>query len=103
MDWEKIRSACEQKTTSEKSKFCSNTIFSIYFKNRAKKFHTAKPLAFSLYFLFWRDQNHYSNLTSKIMKICETILNNIAERIPETTRRRKLPILENKQLEQLEP
>ena len=31
--------ACEQKTTSEKANFCSN---------RAKKFHAAKPLAFSL-------------------------------------------------------
>ena len=32
--------ACEQKTTSEKAKFCSNTVFSLYFKFRAKKFHT---------------------------------------------------------------
>ena len=39
-----------------------------------KKFHAAKPLAFSLHFLFRRDQNHYSNLTSKIMKMCEQIL-----------------------------
>ena len=39
-----------------------------------KKFHAAKPLAFSLHFLFQRDQNHYSNLTSKIMKMCEQIL-----------------------------
>ena len=65
--------ACEQKTTSEKANFCSNTIFSLYFKIRAKKFHAAKPLAFSLHFLFRRDQNHYSNLTSKIMKMCEQI------------------------------
>ena len=27
-----------------------------------------------LHFLFWRDQNHYSNLTSKIMKMCGQIL-----------------------------
>ena len=61
--------ACEQKATSEKAKFCSNTVFSLYFKFRAKKFHAAKPpLAFSLHFLYRRDQNHYSNLTSKIMK-----------------------------------
>ena len=66
--------ACEQKTTSEKANFCSNTVFSLYFKFRAKKFHAAKPLAFSLHFLFRRDQNHYSNLTSKIMKMCEQIL-----------------------------
>ena len=66
--------ACEQKTTSEKPNFCSNTVFSLYFKFRAKKIHAAKPLAFSLHFLFRRDQNHYSNLTSKIMKMCEQIL-----------------------------
>ena len=66
--------ACEQKTTTEKPNFCSNTIFSLYFKIRAKKIHAAKPLAFSLHFLFRRDQNHYSNLTSKIMKMCEQIL-----------------------------
>ena len=66
--------ACEQKITTDKANFCSNTIFSLYFKIRAKNFHAAKPLAFSLHFLFRRDQNHYSNLTSKIMKICEQIL-----------------------------
>ena len=66
--------ACEQKFTSEKANFCSNTIFSLYFKFRAKKFDATKPLAFSLHFLFRRDQNHCSNLTSKIMKICEQIL-----------------------------
>ena len=66
--------ACEQKTTSEKANFCSNPVFSLYFKFRAKKFHAAKPLAFSLHFLFRRDQNHYSNMTSKIMKMCEQIL-----------------------------
>ena len=66
--------ACEQKTTSEKAKFCSNPVFSLYLKFRAKKFHAAKPLAFSLHFLFRRDQNHYSNLTSKIMKMCEQIV-----------------------------
>ena len=66
--------ACEQKTTSKKANFCSKTIFSLYFKFRAKKFYAAKPLAFSLHFLFRRDQNHYSNLTSKIMKMCEQIL-----------------------------
>ena len=83
MDWDnhleknpiqKIEKAvCEQKTTIEKSNFCSNTVFSLYFKIRAKKFHAAKPLAFSLHFLFGRDQNHHSNLTSKIMKMCEQI------------------------------
>ena len=88
--------ACEQKTTSEKANFCSNTVFSLYFKIRAKKFHFAKPLTFSLHFLFRRDQNHYSNLSSKIIKMCEQILRSkkrLAGRIPETTRRRKMPIL----------
>ena len=40
--------ACE-KTTSEKANFCSNTVFSLYIKLRAKNFHAAKPLAFSLH------------------------------------------------------
>ena len=73
-----------------KANFCSNTLFALYFKFRAKKFHAANPLAFSLHFLFRRDQNHYSNLISKIMKMCEQILKkNIAGRIPETTRSEK--------------
>ena len=65
--------ACEQKTTKE-IEFLFNTVFSLYFKLRAKKFYATKPLAFLLHFLFRRDQNHYSNLTSKIIKICEQIL-----------------------------
>ena len=65
--------ACEQKITSEKANFCSNTIFSLYFERRAKKFYTAKLLAFSLHFLFRRDQNQYLNSTSEIMKMCEQI------------------------------
>ena len=39
--------ACEQKTTSEKANFCSNPVFSLYFKFRAKKFQAAKPLLFA--------------------------------------------------------
>ena len=61
--------ACEQKTSSEKANFCSNTVFSLYLQ----KIHAAKPLAFPLGFLFRRDQNHY-NLAAKIMKKCEQIL-----------------------------
>ena len=58
------------------------TPFSLYFKIRAKKLHANKPLAFSLHFLFRRDQNHYSNLTSKIMKMCEQIIKkNIAGQV----------------------
>ena len=92
----------EQKTTTEKPTFCSNTIFALYLKIRAKKIHAAKPLAFSLHFLFRRDQNHYSNLTSTIMKMCEQILKkDIAGRFPETTRRKKLPILMTWKIEQL--
>ena len=66
--------ACEQKTTTDKSEFLFKHVFSLYFKIRANRFHAAKPLVFSLHFLFRRDQNHYSNLTSKIMKKCEQIL-----------------------------
>ena len=66
--------AFEQETTSENANFCSNTVVSLYFKIRAKKFHAAKPFALSLHFLFRRDQNQYSNLTLEIMKMCEQIL-----------------------------
>ena len=62
---------CEQKPTSEKANFCASTVLSLYFKIRAEKFHDAKVLAFSLRFLFRRDQNHYSDLTSKITKMCD--------------------------------
>ena len=34
--------ACEQKVTSEKANFCSNTVFSFYFQNRAKKISRRK-------------------------------------------------------------
>ena len=37
-------------------------------KLERKKILVAKPLAFSLHFLFRRHQNHHSNLTSKIIK-----------------------------------
>ena len=62
-----------KKTTSDKANFCSNTVFPLYFKIRAKNFHAAQPLAFLLHFLFRLDQNHYSKLTSK-MKMCKQIL-----------------------------
>ena len=71
--------------------FVQTPFFSLYFKIRAKKYHAAKPLAFSLHFLFRRDQNHYSNLTSKIMKMREQILKkNIAGRIPKNDSEEKI-------------
>ena len=57
--------ACEQKTASEKANFCSNTVFSLYFKFRAKKFHAAKPLALSLHFLFRRESKSLIQLDFK--------------------------------------
>ena len=45
--------AGEQKTTTDKANFSSNTVFSLYFKIRAKKFHAAKPLAAKLPQNFW--------------------------------------------------
>ena len=67
-----------KKTTSQKANFCSNTVFSLYFKIRANKLHATKPVVFLLQFLFRRDQNHYSNLTSKNMKIFAEILKKTA-------------------------
>ena len=90
--------ACEQKTTSERANFCSDTVFSLYLKKYgaksnkihliemklySKKIHAANPLAFLLHFLFRRDQNHYSNLNSKIMKMCEQILKNFKKTAPQ--------------------
>ena len=49
-------------------------LFKHLFKVWVQKIYAAKPFAFSLPFLFRHDQNHYSNLTSKIMKMCEQIL-----------------------------
>ena len=37
--------ACEQKT-SEKANFCSNTVFSLYFKIRAEKYSRCKTTRF---------------------------------------------------------
>ena len=65
---------CEQKKPLARNLTFVPTPFSHYFKTRAEKFHAAKSLAFSLPFLFRRDQNPYFNLTSKIMKMSEQIL-----------------------------
>ena len=60
----KVKLHLNKKPTSEKANFCSIAVFSLYIKIRVKKIHAAKPLAFSLHFLFRRDQNHYSNLSN---------------------------------------
>ena len=57
---------CEK--TTERAKLCSNTV---YFEIGVKNNHAAKPINFSLYYLNRRDQNQFSNLTSKIMELCE--------------------------------
>ena len=75
-----------KKITSEKAIFCLNTVFSLYFKFRARKIYATKALNLSRHFLFQRDQNHYSNMISKVMKICEQIVKKIDGRSPETTR-----------------
>ena len=38
--------ACEQKTTSEKANFCSNLVYSLYLKIRAKKISHRKSTRF---------------------------------------------------------
>ena len=68
--------ACEQKTTTEKP--ISHSTLKL-----ERKIHAAKPLPFSLHFLFRRDQNHYSNLTSKIMKMCEQMLKKHSRTSPD--------------------
>ena len=62
-----------KKITIEKANFCSNTAFSLYFEIRVKKIQGAKPIAFSIQFHFRRDQSHFSNLISKIKKMCESL------------------------------
>ena len=41
--------ACEQKTTTEKPNFCSNTIFALYFKIRAKNSRRKTTRFFALF------------------------------------------------------
>ena len=54
--------------TAQKTAFSHSTL------KLEQNIHAAKPLAFSLHFLQWRNQNQYSNSTSKIMKMCQQIL-----------------------------
>ena len=41
-----LLAACDQKTTIEKPNFCSNTIFALYFRIRAKKISRRKTTRF---------------------------------------------------------
>ena len=40
------KASCEEEATSDKAKFCSNTVFSLYYKIGTKNFTPQKPLAF---------------------------------------------------------
>ena len=62
------------KNSLTRNRIFVQTPFSHSTSKSEQKIQAAKPFAFSLHFLFRRDQNHYSNLTSKIMKMCEQIL-----------------------------
>ena len=66
--------ACEQKTTSEKANFCSNTVFSLKFKIRAKKFHAAKPLAFAPLPVPARPKSSLQFDFKNYVKMCDQIL-----------------------------
>ena len=73
--------ACEQKNHYRESEFLFEHHFLTLLSNSSEKisleFEKISPLAFSLYLLFWRDRNHYSNLHSKIMQMYKQILNPI--------------------------
>ena len=60
-----------KKTLGRKRNFVQTPFSYSAFKLERKQFHAAKLLGFSLQFLFRYDQNHYTNLTSKM---CEQIL-----------------------------
>ena len=102
----KIKVSCRiwTKTTSEKANYCSKTVFLLYFKIRAKKISRRKatrffaPLSVSAWpkSLLQFDFKNHEMVWTDLKK-------NIAGRIPETTRRRKLTIPMTKQLEQPEP
>ena len=53
----KVKLVQVNKKPQAKAIFCSNTVL-------LDRFHNAKPLAFSLHFLFRLDQNHHFNLAS---------------------------------------
>ena len=69
----KVKLPHENKKAQARKRTFIQTPFSHPLKKRWKKFYITKLLAFSLHFLFRRDQNHYFNLTSKIMNMCEDL------------------------------
>ena len=79
------------KKTTEKPNFCSNTVFSLYFKIRSKKVHACKTTRFFAPFpvsawpksLLQFDFKNHENVWTDLKK-------NIARRIPETTRSENL-------------
>ena len=87
MDWEnhfekkpiqKIEKTVKIKVKSphvnKKSLARKRTFVETPYSHSSSKIHAAKPLAFSLHFLFRHYQNQHSNLTAKCMKMCEQIL-----------------------------
>ena len=53
---------------------CVQTPFSYSTLKLEQKISRNKTTQFWLHFMFRRDQNHYSNLASNIMKTCDQIL-----------------------------
>ena len=70
----KVKLSHVNKKPQARKRIFVQTPFSHCTSKLEKKIYAAKPLAFSLRFQFRRDQNNHSNLTSKIMKMCEQIL-----------------------------
>ena len=73
MNYELIRKTILKKNPIQKIENSKKKLPNVK-KKHQREIHAATALAFSLHFLFRRDQDHYSNLTSKIIKICEKIL-----------------------------
>ena len=66
---------CEQKTTGEKANFCSNTVFSLYFKFRAKnsrrkttRFFTPLPVSAWPKSLLKFDFKNHENVCTDLKK-----------------------------------
>ena len=65
--------ACEQKTTSEKANFFSNTVFPLYLKIRAKKNSRRKTTRFFAPFPVSAWSKSLLQFDFKIMKMCEPV------------------------------